>query len=196
MVKQVNFNQPAEANDDAKSNVATIQININALFIFIQILCSCLAGVYNEYLLKNNGANVNIYVQNVFMYVDSIICNALLLIIQGNIHETFAYENVQKLLQFKVLIVMLNSAAIGIVTSFFLKNLNSILKNFASALEIIFTAILCYLLFNIPIHLNTTLSIIIVLFSVYLYSQNPVSNVPKTITKVEEQELLMEENRS
>lgn len=72
---------------------------------------------------------------------------------------------------------MLNNTAIGIITSFFLKNLNSILKTFASALELIFTAVLCWLIFNIPIHLNTALSIATVSYAVILYSQNPVQNI-------------------
>lgn len=49
------------------------------LLMLTQILCSCLAGVYNEYLLKKGqGANVNVYVQNIYMYTDSIFCNLLL----------------------------------------------------------------------------------------------------------------------
>lgn len=49
------------------------------LLMLTQILCSCLAGVYNEYLLKKGqGVNVNVYVQNIYMYTDSIICNLLL----------------------------------------------------------------------------------------------------------------------
>lgn len=43
-----------------------------------------------------------------------------------------------------VVIVILNNAAVGIVTSLFLKNLNSILKTFASALELVFIAILSW----------------------------------------------------
>ena len=43
-----------------------------------------------------------------------------------------------------VLIIVLNNAAIGIATSLFLRSLNSILKTFASALELMFTAVLCW----------------------------------------------------
>lgn len=52
----------------------------SSIFLMLtQILCSCLAGVYNEYLLKKGqGVNVNVYVQNIYMYTDSIICNILL----------------------------------------------------------------------------------------------------------------------
>lgn len=151
--------------------------NINIVFILIQTVCSCLAGVYNEYLLKRKGANVDIMVANVMMYLDSILFNAFVLgVVEGNLFSAFSAENLGKILHFKVLIIMINNAAIGIVTSFFLKYLNSILKTFASALELLFTAILCYLLFGIPVYLNTILAIAIVSAAIYLYSQSPVNN--------------------
>ncbi|XP_017885412.1 UDP-galactose transporter senju-like, partial [Ceratina calcarata] len=146
-----------------------------------QTICSCLAGVYNEYLLKDRGANINIFVQNVFMYIDSIFCNIVILILL----YTFLNGNSDMLnnvdpnifIQPVILLIMSNNAAIGIITSFFLRNLNSILKTFASALELIFTAVLCWLIFSIPIHLNTVVSIAMVCYAVILYSQNPVQNV-------------------
>lgn len=53
---------------------------LTSLFLmFVQIICSCLAGVYNEYLLKRGqGLKINIYVQNIYMYIDSILCNIVL----------------------------------------------------------------------------------------------------------------------
>jgi len=203
MLKQVNFTELVETKETNGSQTIKstgIVLDINAAFILIQATCSCLAGVYNEYLLKEPGANVHIFIQNVFMYVDSIVCNALLLLLQGNI-EAFSIDNLSKVFHYKVIVVMLNNTAIGIITSFFLKNMNSILKTFASALELIFTAILCYLLFNIPIYMNTVISIGTVLFAIFLYSQNPVSNPPvnksshnhKDDDDDDEEELLMEE---
>jgi hypothetical protein len=47
----------------------------------------------------------------------------------------------QPLLQLFVVCIILNNSLVGIVTSLFLKNLNSIVKAFASALELVFTAI-------------------------------------------------------
>lgn len=75
-----------------------------------------------------------------------------------------------------VVLLLLNNAAIGIVTSFFLRYLNSILKTFASALELMFTAVLCYLIFGIPVYANTVLAIGVVSFAIFVYAQNPVSN--------------------
>lgn len=154
------------------------------IFIFIQTLCSCLAGVYNEYLLKYKSNGTNIFVQNVFMYLDSIVCNAIILLIQGNLLTAFMLSNLRNVMHFKVIIIIINNSAIGIVTSFFLKYLNSILKTFASALELLFTAILSYVLFSIPIYLNTMIAIFIVSLAVYLYSQSPVVNTTSQKSEV------------
>lgn len=158
-------------------NTTGLDISIDAIYILIQLICSCLAGVYNEYLLKGDGARVNIYVQNFFMYLDSIVCNLVFLILQGNLMSAFNMANLESVFTVNVILIIFNNAAIGIVTSFFLRYLNSVLKTFASALELLFTAILCYVLFNIPIHLNTVLSIGVVSFSIYLYSLSPVINI-------------------
>lgn len=158
-------------------NTTGLDLSIDAIYILIQLICSCLAGIYNEYLLKGDGARVNIYVQNFFMYLDSIVCNSVFLILQGNIMSAFNMANLGSVFTLNVILIIFNNAAIGIVTSFFLRYLNSILKTFASALELLFTAILCCIFFNIPIHLNTVLSIGVVSFSIYLYSLSPVINI-------------------
>ncbi|XP_071454539.1 UDP-galactose transporter senju [Hetaerina americana] len=178
MIKQVDFSL-FSSSEKTPSPFSNFYLNINAFLIFVQTVCSCLAGVYNEYLLKGE-AEVNIFLQNVFMYIDSIICNAGILLIQGNFVESFSTDALKSLMQYKVLLIMINNAAIGIITSFFLKNLNSILKTFASALELMFTAAICWAIFGIPIYFNTVVAITIVSYAVILYSQNPVVNQVKS----------------
>ena len=73
-----------------------------------------------------------------------------------------------------VMMVVINNAAVGIVTSLFLRSLNSILKSFANALEIMFTAIMCWLIFGISIDFYTAVAIVIVSAATILYAQNPV----------------------
>lgn len=195
MLKQINFTKETDSPTVSNKNIS-LGFNISALFILIQVFCSCLAGVYNEYLLKEKGANVNIYIQNVFMYLDSIICNIAVLVLQGDLLGAFTSDSLLKIFHFKVLIVMINNAAIGIITSFFLKTLNSILKTFASALELLLTAVLSYLFFSIPIYLNTVLAICTVMYAIYLYSQNPVSNPPRVIPPedgAEKERLMLQE---
>lgn len=151
-----------------------------------QTICSCLAGVYNEYLLKRQGTDINIFVQNVFMYIDSILCNAaaiaILSILKSDFSDIFNDAKINATLQPIVMLIILNNALIGIITSFFLKNLNSILKTFASSMELIFTALLCWMLFNIPVYTNTVISIAMISFAVILYSRSPVQNIqPKNM---------------
>lgn len=171
--------QQHNTNTFKAKNTSGFDLSIDAVYIFIQLICSCLAGVYNEYLLKRDGEHVDIYIQNIFMYVDSIVCNLLFLFVQGNILAVFDVNNLKALITFNVIIIMANNAAIGIVTSFFLRYLNSILKTFASALELLFTAVLCFILFDIPIYFNTVLSIGVVSFAIYLYSLSPVVNTQR-----------------
>jgi UDP-sugar transporter A1/2/3 len=154
-------------------------INISLVFILVQIFCSCFAGVYNEYLLKDSN-KTHIMIQNIFMYIDSIICNILLLSVFNNQKgESISIESIKAIFQFEVLIIMINNAAIGIVTSLFLKSLNSILKAFASALELMFTGILSWLIFGFSLDMYTCIAIAVVSFSTWLYSMNPVQNPPK-----------------
>lgn len=68
-----------ELKTDGNIHQKSYGLFTSLLLMLTQILCSCLAGVYNEYLLKKGqGINVNVYVQNIYMYSDSIICNLLL----------------------------------------------------------------------------------------------------------------------
>lgn len=195
MLKQWNFSLPssdeASSNADALEqsqdvvagstfrgkNISGFNLSFSAVLILVQTVCSCLAGVYNEYLLKSKGSDINIYVQNVFMYLDSIVCNLLILMFRGELSAVVTKDHLLEVFRFEVLVIMINNAAIGIITSFFLKYMNSILKTFASALELMFTAVLSYLLFSIPIYLNTALAIFVVSYAIYLYSLNPVVNL-------------------
>jgi integrin beta 8 len=183
MVKEINFDAifGSKASGDSPTSETSAKPSafefVGLFLIFLQVVCSSSAGVYNEYLLKDTGAHVPVLVQNTCLYLDSIICNVVLLIIQGNLGSGLNMEAVKTILGTPIILaVILNNAAIGIVTSFFLAQLNSILKTFASALELMFTAVLCWMIFGIPIYLNTLLAICIVTLAIYLYSLQPVVN--------------------
>lgn len=162
--------------------------NIYFLSIHFQNFCSCLAGTYNEYLLKTKGSNVDIFLQNVYMYLDSVICNFFILMYKGELGTIFS--DLQSLNDVFVILITVNSAIVGIVTSFFLKNLNSILKTYASALELIITAVVCYMLFNILITWCTILSICLVIIAVMIYFKNPVNNTSPAMRSRDKKPLL------
>ncbi len=158
-------------------------INASFLLILVQVFSSCLAGVYNEYILKEKDNKVDIMLQNVFMYIDSIICNVVLLCLyipnngsSKGLIDAFSWSSLSLVFNTTVIFIMVNNACIGIVTSLFLKSLNSILKTFASALELMFTGILSWIIFGIPLDMLTVVSIVIVSLATWLYSKNPVQN--------------------
>ncbi|RWS03283.1 UDP-galactose transporter-like protein [Dinothrombium tinctorium] len=175
-------------------------LSFSILLILFQVFCSCFAGVYNELLLKDN--NTHIMIQNIYMYSASIFCNFMVYCATNynKMDETFSVSILENLLQPLILAVIVNNALCGIVTSIFLKNLNSILKTFASALELVFTAIFCWILFHIAIDMYTIVAIAIVSYATFLYSRNPVVNRPlpsslELKTDEEQVDLISENNR-
>ncbi|XP_070577134.1 UDP-galactose transporter senju-like [Ptychodera flava] len=155
----------------------SFHVSSNLVLMLLQVFCSCFAGVYNEYLLKGQQGSVDIWMQNIFMYFDSIACNLLVLAYTGDLRNAYTEESIRSILTVKVVAIIINYAAVGIVTSLFLRSLNSILKTFASAMELMFTAVLCWIIFGIKIDVFTVLAIAVVSFAIYLYSMNPVINV-------------------
>ncbi|XP_050048051.1 UDP-galactose transporter senju [Dermacentor andersoni] len=149
------------------------------LLLLVQVFCSCFAGVYNEFLLKDTGVNIDIMIHNVFMYIDSIVCNAAVLLVRGEAASALSRASVATLINPLVIAIIVNGAICGIVTSVFLKSLNSILKTFASALDLSVMAVLCWIIFKIPVDTYTVAAIAIVSVAIYCYSQQPVVNKPK-----------------
>jgi drug/metabolite transporter (DMT)-like permease len=142
--------------------------------VLVQIFCSTFAGVYTELLLKGN--NTPVHVQNIFMYVDSIIGNVVILsmgIGGRTLSSAIQWENLGPICNINVLLIIANSACVGIATAMFLKYLNSMLKAIASALEIIGTALVSYVMFGTDLGPNTAVSVFMVACGVYLYSIPP-----------------------
>lgn len=156
----------------------SFEVNIYLFFIFAQMLCSCFAGVYTESILKTRGLGVSVMVQNVFFYIDSIFCNLALLAYNGKIFTFLNHENIVPVLNPKVILIIIMTTLIGITVSLFLRHMNSILKIFASATGMLFSAVFSLLIFGIPIGINKMISICFILVALYLYSSDPVKNQP------------------
>ncbi|KAH9426880.1 hypothetical protein DERP_002981 [Dermatophagoides pteronyssinus] len=175
MIKELGHSIKSSSSDSF--NIFSTLMSKNLLLMLIQLFCSCFAGVYNEFLIKNDGNAVHILVQNIFMYTDSILCNLAILLVTSNpLSNNSAIFDFSILFKPYVFIIMLNGAIAGIVTSFFLKHLNSILKTFAATLEILLSAILCSFLFATIIDLYTIISIWLVFVAIYIYAMKPVQN--------------------
>ena len=147
------------------------------LLIIVQIFSAAFAGVYNEYLLKDTvKSNVHIMIQNIFMYSNSIICNIILFFVTtytampfnslNSLEKILSKEALNELFHFKVIIIILNNAATGIVTSLFLKSLHSIMKSTALKLRHLNKLIInvnCIYVHKLQIHITTKSKILITL---------------------------------
>merc|ERR1719495_2353786 len=110
------------------------------------------------------------------MYLDSIFCNVLLLGAKGDLQSAFTSSALSSIANPLVIVLIVNNAVLGIITSLFLKKLNSILKAFASALEMVGTALLSWPLLGIPLTLHTVTALVAICAAVVIYAQNPVAN--------------------
>lgn len=159
-----------------------MSIIIMIIFLF-KIFCSCFSGVYNEYLLKGKQKDVHIMIQNLCMYIDSIGCNLFVVVLNDNKNIVDNLFDIRIFTSFLVIVIILNNALCGIFTSYFIKTFNSIMKSYATAIEVLLTACLSYLLFAISINFFTVLSIVIVSYATYLYAKHPF--IPKPVVLAE-----------
>lgn len=73
------------------------------------------------------------------------------------------------------MLIVINSAVYGVITSLLLHTLNSIMKVFATAIELVLIAILSWILLGYPITLPTVISVVIVSCSVVIYAKHPIA---------------------
>lgn len=184
IVKQIDFTNYIHL---AEESIFDKFLNHGIIFIFMQVFSSCFAGVYNEYLIKTADPQkrdqpLSIWIHNFYFCLQSILCNLIFLLfvrfnflsIQNYVTNEFVDFDLKNILNFKVIMIISNNGAAGIVTSIFLKSMNSIMKTFASSVEIIFTAIFSLILLGDPISLMTVFSIFLILVSMWMYAKNPI----------------------
>jgi hypothetical protein len=111
-------------------------------FIFLHCFLSSLGGVSTEFLLKKD-PEMSIHAQNLYLYLLSLACNTVATVLSGSnpLNTTQFFEFVSFLLfvhhfsgynAFAFVVVALYALA-GLSTSFLLKNLDAIMKEYASA---------------------------------------------------------------
>lgn len=176
-------------DDTRQSSIESLLTFARLTFLLLlQMFCSCFAGVFTEFLLKDasTAIHADVFLQNMFMYFDSIFCNIfvykLSLNSKGNKNQdqeigmsTIVYALLTNGL---TVFLIVNNALSGLMASFFLKSLNSILKTFASSLELFAVAYLAWLLFDDKVDLYTIAALILVSLALFLYSRSPVSVAP------------------
>lgn len=151
------------------------------LLLLVQMLCSVLAGLYNEMLLKGGGGagptrpsyTVSTHLQNAYMYFNSILVNVLMLQWSGGLREALRAEHLAVILSPPILAIVTIMSSVGLVTGFFLKHLDSVLKAIASALEVFLTCAASWVLFGAPMDPQTLIAAALVAVGVALYARPP-----------------------
>lgn len=146
----------------------TFSVSSTGLILLgIIVSLSALAGVINEFLLKNvgKGANSNLHIQNMKLYFFGIVINILAsLYTVTNITQLFIGYN---FLAFSISFML---AITGLAVSAAMKYANVIVKTFAASLAMVLTSVVSILLFNFTPTLTLWDGIIIIACALYSYN--------------------------
>ncbi|XP_047328723.1 CMP-sialic acid transporter 2-like [Impatiens glandulifera] len=144
------------------------------LYTVIFVTVPSFASVYNEYALKSQ-FDTSIYLQNLFLYGYGAIFN-FLAILGIALFKGPESLDILKGHSRATMFLIFNNAAQGILSSFFFKYADTILKKYSSTVATIFTGIASAFLFGHAITMNFVLGISIVFISMHQFFA-PLSKV-------------------
>lgn len=160
----------------AKYFTFDMKIDYRVIFMLFQASLSAFAGVYNEFLLKRD-ITMDVNEQNFFMYTFALIFN----LGWGLATNTEYYTSGHALQSINgiVLLIVVNGAIIGIVTSLILKFINVIVKAFCSACEVLLTAVLAAMFLGESLSGQDVIACSVVMVSIYVYYTVPLAEKSK-----------------
>lgn len=148
-------------------SLSTMQLNTSVVYMLFQALLSSLAGVYNEYAFKKD-PTLSIHQQNFFMYLYAVFFNVGIGLLVAPEHY-LEMEVTSSLFQPVFLLIVLLGAGTGLSAAFILKFINVIVKAFASAVEVLLTAVTAWVLLGESLSPQDVLAALIVMVAVYIY---------------------------
>ncbi|RZB45657.1 CMP-sialic acid transporter 3 isoform J [Glycine soja] len=144
------------------------------IYTLIFVTVPSLASVYNEYALKSQ-YDTSIYLQNLFLYGYGAIFNFLGILGTVVVKGPSSFDILQGHSKATMLLIA-NNAAQGILSSFFFKYADTILKKYSSTVATIFTGIASAVLFGHTLTMNFVIGISIVFISMHQFF-SPLSKV-------------------
>ncbi|XP_022742147.1 CMP-sialic acid transporter 4-like isoform X6 [Durio zibethinus] len=169
-VMQLYFN-PATVKMLSNLKVLVIAILLKMImkrrFSIIQVTVPSLASVFNEYALKSQ-FETSIYHQNLFLYGYGAMFNFLAILGTAIFKGPSSLDILQGHSKATVLLIC-NNAAQGILSSFFFKYADTILKKYSSTIATIFTGIASAILFGHTLTMNFVLGISVVIISMHQF---------------------------
>ncbi|XP_057524258.1 CMP-sialic acid transporter 5-like [Amaranthus tricolor] len=137
------------------------------IYTLIFVTVPSLASVYNEYALKSQ-YDTSIYLQNLFLYGYGAIFNFLAIVGIALVKGPSSFNILEGHSKATMLLIC-NNAAQGILSSFFFKYADTILKKYSSTVATIFTGIASAALFGHKLTINFILGISIVFISMHQF---------------------------
>ncbi|PIA29715.1 hypothetical protein AQUCO_05800076v1 [Aquilegia coerulea] len=137
------------------------------VYTLIFVTVPSMASVFNEYALKSQ-FETSIYLQNLFLYGYGALFNFLGILVTVIIKGPSSFDILQGHSKATMLLIF-NNAAQGILSSFFFKYADTILKKYSSTVATIFTGIASAALFGHTLTINFMLGISIVFISMHQF---------------------------
>ncbi|KAG9142991.1 hypothetical protein Leryth_006263 [Lithospermum erythrorhizon] len=137
------------------------------IYTFIFVTVPSLASVFNEYALKSQ-YDTNIYLQNLFLYGYGAIFNFLGIIGIAIFKGPNSFDILEGHSK-ATMLLMCNNAAQGILSSFFFKYADTILKKYSSTVATIFTGIASAVMLGHTLTVNFLLGISVVFISMHQF---------------------------
>ncbi|KAK7270048.1 hypothetical protein RIF29_22925 [Crotalaria pallida] len=163
------------------------------IYTSIFVTVPSLASVYNEYALKSQ-YDTSIYLQNLFLYGYGAIFNFLGILATAVFKGPSSFDILQGHSKATMLLIA-NNAAQGILSSFFFKYADTILKKYSSTVATIFTGIASAVMFGHTLTMNFVLGISIVFISMHQFF-SPLSKVKDEQNGVMEMHDVLDKERS
>ncbi|KAG8369536.1 hypothetical protein BUALT_Bualt14G0023700 [Buddleja alternifolia] len=133
----------------------------------MQVTVPSMASVFNEYAMKSQ-YDTSIYLQNLFLYGYGAICNFLGILASAIFKGPRSFDILEGHSKTSMLLIC-NNAAQGILSSFFFKYADTILKKYSSTVATIFTGIASAALFGHTLTINFMLGISVVFISMHQF---------------------------
>ncbi|XP_059295307.1 CMP-sialic acid transporter 3 [Lycium ferocissimum] len=159
---------------EGTTSLALPVTTIAYIYTLIFVTVPSMASVFNEYALKSQ-YDTSIYLQNLFLYGYGAIFNFLAILgiaVFKGPGSLDIFEGHSK----ATMLLIVNNAAQGILSSFFFKYADTILKKYSSTVATIFTGIASALLFGHTLTVNFLLGISVVFISMHQFF-SPLSKV-------------------
>ncbi|KAK9822839.1 hypothetical protein WJX81_001408 [Elliptochloris bilobata] len=170
LVAGITVNQLNYCTADAKEDVI---VPAAALCTLGSVTVPSLASVYNEFALKKH-MDTSVHEQNFFLYFFGIVFNLL------GVFAVMAMSRLSWAAVFRghsrvTMLLVVNNALQGILSSFFFKYADTILKKYSSTVATIFTGLMSAALFGHTLTLNFLIGVSIVFISMHqFFSQGGV----------------------